>query len=66
VSGAEEAQTAFSAAHFLYIPICVVAGVVLGWILGSRSARDEIAQLRRQLDTEQERQAAMRLGQKKP
>lgn len=66
MSGEQEVQTVFSAAHFLYIPICVLAGVILGWMLGSRSAKDEIALLRRQLDSEQERQAAARLAEKEP
>ena len=31
------------AGHFLYIPSCVVIGIVIGWILGSRAARDAFA-----------------------
>jgi uncharacterized membrane protein len=27
-------------AHFLYIPVVVLLGVVIGWVLGSRAARD--------------------------
>lgn len=34
--------------HFLFIPAVLVIGVVVGWILGSRAARDAYAaELRR-------------------
>jgi hypothetical protein len=37
-----------SAAHFIFIPSVLVIGVVIGWILGSRAARDAYAmQLRK-------------------
>jgi hypothetical protein len=29
-----------NAAHFIYIPICILVGVVFGWILGGRAAKD--------------------------
>jgi uncharacterized membrane protein YbjE (DUF340 family) len=32
-----------SSAHFVYIPGCVILGLVLGWILGARAARAEAA-----------------------
>ena len=32
-----------TAAHFLYIPGVLLLGVVIGWILGSRAARDAYA-----------------------
>ena len=39
------------AGHFLYIPATVVIGIVIGWILGSRAARDAFAaELRRRED----------------
>ena len=31
------------AGHFLYIPTTILVGVVIGWILGSRAARDAFA-----------------------
>jgi hypothetical protein len=31
------------AGHFLYIPATMVVGIVIGWILGSRAARDAFA-----------------------
>ena len=37
-----------TAAHFLYIPGVLLLGIVIGWILGSRSAADAYAsQLRK-------------------
>jgi hypothetical protein len=37
-----------NAAHFIYIPVCILIGVVFGWILGGRAARDAyLAELRR-------------------
>ena len=32
-----------TASHFLFIPAVLLAGVVIGWILGSRAARDAYA-----------------------
>ena len=31
------------AGHFIYIPATIVFGIVIGWILGSRAARDAFA-----------------------
>jgi hypothetical protein len=31
------------AGHFIYIPAVLFVGVVIGWILGSRAARDAFA-----------------------
>ncbi|MCC7007357.1 MAG: hypothetical protein IT184_00925 [Acidobacteria bacterium] len=31
------------ASHFLFIPSVLLIGVVIGWILGSRAARDAYA-----------------------
>jgi hypothetical protein len=31
------------AGHFIYIPATVFIGMVIGWILGSRAARDAFA-----------------------
>ncbi len=37
-----------SAGHFIFIPGVMLIGVVIGWVLGSRSARDAYAaELRR-------------------
>jgi hypothetical protein len=32
-----------TAAHFIYIPVVLIVGVVIGWILGSRAAQDAFA-----------------------
>lgn len=31
------------AGHFIYIPATVFVGMVIGWLLGSRAARDAFA-----------------------
>lgn len=37
-----------TAGHFIYIPSVLLIGIVVGWILGSRAARDAYAaELRR-------------------
>ncbi|MGE5245418.1 MAG: hypothetical protein ACM3SQ_14420 [Betaproteobacteria bacterium] len=37
-----------TAGHFIFIPAVLLVGVVIGWILGSRAARDAFAmELRR-------------------
>jgi len=47
------------AGHFLYIPATLFLGLVIGWILGSRAARDAFAaELRRR----EEREARKREG----
>ena len=41
------------AAHFIYIPTVIMIGIVIGWILGSRAARDAFAaELRRREESE--------------
>ena len=46
------------AGHFLYIPAMVVVGIVIGWFLGSRAARDAFAAELRQREDAAARQAA--------
>jgi hypothetical protein len=37
-----------TAAHFIYIPVAILIGIVFGWILGGRAARDAyLAELRK-------------------
>jgi hypothetical protein len=37
-----------SAAHFIYIPVALMLGLAVGWVLGGRAARDAyLAELRR-------------------
>jgi hypothetical protein len=32
-----------TAAHFIFIPAVLLIGIVIGWVLGSRAARDAYA-----------------------
>ena len=32
-----------TAGHFIFIPAMILVGIVIGWILGSRAARDAFA-----------------------
>lgn len=32
-----------TAGHFIFIPATMLVGIVIGWILGSRAARDAFA-----------------------
>jgi hypothetical protein len=41
--GSEDFVTEMGAGHFIYIPAVLFIGVVIGWILGSRAARDAFA-----------------------
>jgi len=37
-----------TAAHFIFIPAVMLVGIVIGWVLGSRAAKDAYAsELRR-------------------
>ena len=62
MTGAEATRTAFSAAHLIYIPLCVLAGVFLGWFLGARGSRAEITRLRQLLEEEETRATEERLS----
>jgi hypothetical protein len=47
------------ASHFIFIPAVLLLGIVIGWILGSRAAKDAYAaELRRR----EERQARKNVG----
>lgn len=44
------------ASHFIFIPAVLLVGVVIGWVLGSRAAKDAYAaELRRREDKEKAR-----------
>jgi hypothetical protein len=44
------------ATHFIFIPAVLLIGIIIGWILGSRAARDAYAaELRRRDEREQRR-----------
>lgn len=47
-----------SAAHFIYIPVMILLGIVIGWILGSRAARDAYLSEMRKREQRQERRTA--------
>jgi hypothetical protein len=52
-------QATMGAGHFIYIPCVLMLGVVIGWILASRAARDAYAaELRRRADAEARRKKA--------
>jgi hypothetical protein len=43
-----------TAGHFIFIPAVLLVGIVIGWILGSRAARDAFAaELRRREERQQ-------------
>ncbi len=46
-----------TAGHFIFIPSVLLIGIVLGWILGSRAARDAYAA---ELKRREERAASKR------
>jgi hypothetical protein len=45
-----------TAGHFIYIPVVLLLGIVVGWVLGSRAAADAIAMERRKRDDRAKRQ----------
>lgn len=46
------------AGHFIYIPATMLVGIVIGWVLGSRAARDAFAAERRRRQDADARAAA--------
>jgi hypothetical protein len=47
-----------TAGHFIFIPAVLLVGIVIGWILGSRAARDAYAaELRKRERREGERKS---------
>src|SRR6185436_17516597 len=49
---------AMTAGHFIFIPAVLLVGVVIGWVLGSRAARDAFAVEMRRRDEKAARAAA--------
>ena len=45
-----------TAGHFIYIPVVLLVGIVIGWVLGSRAAADAIAMEQRKRDERAQRQ----------
>lgn len=48
-----------TASHFIFIPAVLIVGIVIGWILGGRAARDAFAM---ELKRREERAARGREG----
>lgn len=48
--------------HLYYIPLVLAVGIVVGWMLGARSARSETSRLRAELEAVRRDAAAARLG----
>jgi hypothetical protein len=45
-----------TSAHFIFIPSVLLVGIVIGWVLGSRAARDAYAaELRKREERERRR-----------
>ena len=42
-----------TSAHFIFIPVVLFVGVVIGWILGSRAAQDAYAVEMKEREREQ-------------
>jgi hypothetical protein len=45
-----------SSAHFVYIPGCIIVGIVLGYVLGARAARAAAAAERKKAELRAARQ----------
>jgi len=48
--------------HFLFIPAVLLIGMVLGWVLGSRAARDAYAAELQRRESRQKRDRAQALS----
>jgi hypothetical protein len=44
-----------TAGHFIFIPSVMLIGIVIGWVLGSRAARDAFAQERKRREERAQR-----------
>ena len=49
-----------TAGHFIFIPAVLLLGVVIGWVLGSRAARDAYAAELRRREERAQRPTASR------
>ena len=50
------------ATHFIFIPAVLIMGVVIGWILGSRAAKDAYAMELKRRDEREQRKTGSRLA----
>jgi hypothetical protein len=55
-----------TAGHFIFIPSVLLIGVVIGWVLGSRAARDAFAAEMRRREEKAARAAAKASGADAP
>jgi hypothetical protein len=46
-----------TAGHFFFIPAVLIVGIVIGWILGSRAARDAYASELKRREERRQRKA---------
>lgn len=46
-----------TSSHFIFIPAVLLVGIVIGWVLGSRAARDAYAAELRRRDEREKRRA---------
>jgi hypothetical protein len=50
-----------TAGHFIFIPSVLLVGIIIGWVLGSRAARDAFAvELRRREEREKSKAEKLR------
>lgn len=52
--------------HFIFIPSVLLIGLVIGWVLGSRAARDAYASELRKRDARQQRERERLAGGTRP
>jgi hypothetical protein len=50
-----------TAGHFIYIPVILLIGIVVGWVLGSRAAADAMA-----MEQKKREERALRKSQSQP
>jgi hypothetical protein len=51
-----------TSAHFVFIPAVLLVGIVIGWILGSRAARDAYAMELKRREERAQRKGGSGLG----
>lgn len=51
-------MTGMTSSHFIFIPAVLLVGTVIGWVLGSRAARDAYAAELRRREEREKRKAA--------
>jgi hypothetical protein len=51
-----------TSAHFIFIPVVLFVGIVIGWILGSRATQDAFAMEMKKRDARQSREQRAKSG----